>query len=199
MTIDNRRHEFPREMVAGLMDRLTQAAVDRFGETARGLARDARPLAMPPDWHNHDFVDVLLTCAVPWTRTMMATFGREPVAELITESLRQPMREFGERAAAASDGTIAGRVERAFAPLSAGSLTTENRAASEDRVEFKVTKCRYAELLTQIGARDLGAVLVCQHDFAIADAMNLTLERPTTLMGGGPFCDFRYTPRHSLA
>jgi hypothetical protein len=95
----------------------------------------------------------------------------------------QSMREFGERAAASSDGTVAGRIERALAPLPPDALTIEGRETNEDSVKFRVTRCRYAELLARIGAEDLGTILVCRHDFAIAEGMGPRLRRDNAAAG----------------
>ena len=189
MEVDNSRRDFLRDMVDRLVDSLTEAAVARFGDEARRLAKSAHVIPMPNEL---DFVEVLLSRAVPWSQTMMGAFGREPVADLIAECLAQPMREFGQRSAATSDGSIAGRIERALAPIPPDALTIEDRAITNDGMEFKVTRCRYAELLTKLGAEDLGSILICNHDFAVAEGMGLTLKRSTTLMRDRRPCDFRY-------
>ena len=47
-----------------------------------------------------------------------------------------------------------------------------------------VTHCDYAVFMERIGARDLGQLLICDGDFAMADELGLTLERTTTCMAG---------------
>ena len=172
---------------------LTDAAAERFGGTARAVARDAQPLVPPPDWREDDFVDVLILQAVPWMRAMIAAFGREAIVPLATERMGKAMRAFGQRAAEASDGTVSGRVARALAPIPPDALTIQDRSAGPDQASFTVARCRYAELMARIGARDLGPLLICSQDFAIAEGMGLRLRRSRTLMTDGLPCDFVYT------
>jgi L-2-amino-thiazoline-4-carboxylic acid hydrolase len=180
------------------MASLTEAATARFGETASVLVQKAQPLSPPPGWRDDDFVEVLLLQAVPWMRTMMAAFGRDQVNDLVAESMARAMHEFGRRALADSDGTVAGRIERALAPIPPDALTIEDRRIDDEQVGFKVTRCRYTEILTQIGAHDLGPVLVCNHDFAIAEGMGLGLQRSQTLMTSGRPCDFQYSDLQAM-
>jgi hypothetical protein len=65
---------------------------------------------------------------------------------------------------------------------------------SPERLSFNVTRCRYAEMYRALGLADLGASLSCQRDFALAQGFNPAIEltRTQTIMGGAPFCDFRF-------
>ena len=182
-----------RDMADKTMVRLTDAASDRFGEAAREAAAEVAPMPAWPGWRDDDFVEVLLLRTLPWARTMIAAFGHQDIAALILETLSQPMRAFGVRAAAASDGTMPDQVAHALAPMPPEALTIENRDAAADRVAFQVTRCRYAEILQSLGVAELGPMLICHHDFAIAEGLGLRLTRPTTLMRDRLPCEFRYT------
>ena len=56
----------------------------------------------------------------------------------------------------------------------------------------RVTHCDYAEHMEKIGARDLGQLLICDSDFAMADELGLKLERTRTCMAGDGECNFCY-------
>jgi hypothetical protein len=45
-----------------------------------------------------------------------------------------------------------------------------------------------------LGLAELGGSLSCQRDFALAQGFNADIEltRTQTIMGGAPFCDFRF-------
>jgi hypothetical protein len=180
------------DAVSRLMAAMTEAAAAQFGETARDLSMTIKPLKPPPGWRDYDFVEVLLLQAVPWIRTM-AVFGPDQVNDLVMRCMSKAMHAFGQRAVAGSDGTVAGRVNQALAPIPPDTLTIADRRSGEDWLDFKVTRCRYADILIQIQAQDLGAVLICNHDFAIADGMGLNLKRSQTLMKNGRPCNFQYT------
>jgi hypothetical protein len=59
--------------------------------------------------------------------------------------------------------------------------------------EFNVTRCRYAEFFRQLGEPDLGAVLLCETDFQVAEvgSPEVELVRTQTIMEGASCCDFR--------
>ena len=56
----------------------------------------------------------------------------------------------------------------------------------------EVSHCDYAKFMEQIGARDLGELLICNGDFAMADELGLRLERTKTCMNGDGSCNFCY-------
>lgn len=60
---------------------------------------------------------------------------------------------------------------------------------------MNVTRCSYTALMEKLGARDLGPLLLCNLDFAVAERAGLELRRTQTCMQGAAFCDFRYRKR----
>lgn len=65
---------------------------------------------------------------------------------------------------------------------------------SPDALDFNVTRCRYADLYQDLGEPELGHLLLCRLDFAMAKGFSpdLELTRRQTIMQGADFCDFRY-------
>ena len=76
-----------------------------------------------------------------------------------------------------------------------GALEIDLLEKSETKLDFNVTRCRYAEMYKALGIQDLGAVLSCNRDAAMIEGFNedARLDRKTTIMGGGKCCTFRYT------
>jgi predicted ArsR family transcriptional regulator len=58
-----------------------------------------------------------------------------------------------------------------------------------------VTRCRYAQFMDDMDAKDLGPLLICELDHAMADALGMTLEREQTIMTGETRCTFRFRAR----
>jgi hypothetical protein len=50
-------------------------------------------------------------------------------------------------------------------------------------------------MMDELGAADLGFLLLCEGDFATAEAWGLELTRTQTLTTGATHCDFRYRMR----
>lgn len=64
-----------------------------------------------------------------------------------------------------------------------------------DKLEFNVTKCRYAEMYKEMGLGEIGHVLSCNRDGQFCTGYNpkMELERTQTIMQGASHCDFRYS------
>jgi L-2-amino-thiazoline-4-carboxylic acid hydrolase len=70
-------------------------------------------------------------------------------------------------------------------------------AAGDERLDFNVTRCRYAEFYKDLGLADLGYLVHCNRDHAMIDGFNpdLKLTRTQTVMEGASHCDFRFTKK----
>jgi hypothetical protein len=76
-----------------------------------------------------------------------------------------------------------------------GALEVEIIASDDSKYAFDVTRCKYAEMYTELGFGDLGGIFSCTRDFEFATGFNsnVKLERTQTIMEGASHCDFRYT------
>jgi hypothetical protein len=75
-----------------------------------------------------------------------------------------------------------------------GALDYHVGEQSQDAFALDVTRCRYAEFYKELGAPELGFLLVCTADFAVAEGFgpDVRLTRTQTIMQGATHCDFRY-------
>jgi hypothetical protein len=82
-----------------------------------------------------------------------------------------------------------------------GSLDVEVVAANEDRLDFNVTRCRYAEFYQGLGLAELGYLIHCNRDHAMIDGFNpdLALTRTQTVMEGASHCDFRFSKKREVS
>jgi L-2-amino-thiazoline-4-carboxylic acid hydrolase len=74
------------------------------------------------------------------------------------------------------------------------ALAIEVISTSADRLDFNVTRCRYAEAYREMGLADIGHVLSCNRDGKFCTGYNpdMKLDRTQTIMQGASHCDFRY-------
>lgn len=74
------------------------------------------------------------------------------------------------------------------------ALEIEVLELNDERFDYNVTRCRYAEMYRSLGMQDKGALLSCNRDFSLIEgfAPDVELTRTQTIMQGAPFCDFRY-------
>ncbi|WZP00084.1 L-2-amino-thiazoline-4-carboxylic acid hydrolase [Isosphaeraceae bacterium EP7] len=75
-----------------------------------------------------------------------------------------------------------------------GALEIRMIEQSPDRLDFDVTRCRYAEMYKALGLEKLGPSLSCVRDYTLAEGFNpdIRLTRTQTIMEGADHCDFRF-------
>ena len=133
---------------------------------------------------------------VPLVKTLQAELGEEQANELVRKALGDLYRKFGEkwwRTQGARD--LGEKMAAAFDYFAAGdALDYEVLKQAPDAFEVNITGCRYARFYAEIGAPELGFLLVCSADFPMAEGFGagVQLTRTQTIMQGASHCDFRY-------
>lgn len=127
---------------------------------------------------------------IPLVRAMEAELGKARAHQLVREAL-----DTANRAIVAQRGSLLDipTLAAEFAGFGEGvRYEFETLEQTDTLLRNQVTHCDYAEFMEQIGARDLGELLICNGDFAMADELGLKLERSKTCMNGDGQCDFCY-------
>ncbi len=138
----------------------------------------------------------------PLIRAVMAEIGPERTKALLGEVIAGLARDAGAAMAReftdASLPAFARGLERWTA---GGALEIRMIEADEQRLDFDVTRCRYAEMYRELGLEDLGASLSCCRDFALIEGFNpgVELTRTQTIMEGASHCDFRFRAKGETA
>jgi predicted ArsR family transcriptional regulator len=134
---------------------------------------------------------------IPVLQAFQKAFGKERANEVAREVIRELARQDGGRWAQQFGNDLKAMREVAQLWSAGGALQIQTLAAGEDRLDFNVTRCRYAELFQELGLPELGALIHCSRDFAMAEGFSgeVELKRTQTLMQGAPHCDFRFTKR----
>jgi hypothetical protein len=75
------------------------------------------------------------------------------------------------------------------------ALQIEVLESSDQRFNFNVTRCRYAETYKEMGLGEIGPLLSCNRDGTFCQGYDprIELDRQQTIMEGAPCCTFRYT------
>jgi hypothetical protein len=129
--------------------------------------------------------------------TLAEEVGRARAVEILTKAVVRMAEAAGARFA---EGRSGGRNDlSAYAEIlpiwqEGGALELDLAVGSPGRLEFDVTRCRYAEMYRELGIPELGAVLSCNRDGAFCTGFNpaIALTRTKTIMEGAERCDFRY-------
>lgn len=135
-------------------------------------------------------ITLAVEAQIPIVRALEAELGREKAHKLVREALDK-----ANRAAVAKRGSLLDipTLKAEFAGFGEGvRYEFETVEESDTLLRNEVTHCDYAVYMERIGARDLGELLICDGDYAMADELGLKLERTTTCMAGDGHCNFCY-------
>ena len=131
----------------------------------------------------------------PLVRAVINELGEAKTLEILRGVIAGLARESGEAMAHEfGDASLAAFAKGLDRWKAGGALEIVTLEQGPDRLDFDVTRCRYAEMYRALGLADMGGSLSCCRDFALIEGFNpeVTLTRTQTIMEGAPYCDFRF-------
>jgi predicted ArsR family transcriptional regulator len=132
---------------------------------------------------------------IPFIAACREQFGDDAAKALVAAAIRRLAEADGARWAE-TYGTGTASLGRVVEELWAGGggMEVDMLRRDDARLEFNVTRCRYAEFYQELGLAELGSRLHCARDHAMAAGFDgeLELTRTQTIMEGAPCCDFRF-------
>ena len=135
---------------------------------------------------------------MPVLEALGAEFGRDRVFEVARRVIVEVAHEQGRQLAERVGGNSLAHFATALEDWKKGDAYRMDVLRQDDeRFEFNVTRCRYAEMYRALGIPEVGALLSCNRDFALIEGFNadVGLERTQTIMEGATHCDFRFRRR----
>ncbi len=148
-----------------------------------------------PELTPFERVQVQMEAVVPLLRAMEKAFGRDAVRKVLSERVEQSIQD--ARADPGATGNLA-KTAAAFNAFAKGNaLHYEVIASEKGTLNVDVTHCRYADLMAEHDASDLGQLLICDTDYAFSLRAGVELDRSQTRMSGAGHCDFRFRLRDS--
>ena len=131
----------------------------------------------------------------PIYEEMTRVLGEERARDILGSAIRQAaIAEARTYAARDGDTSLAGFVDLLGEWNADGALETEILHVGDDRFDFDVTRCRFAEMYREMGLGEIGHLLSCNRDGAFCEGYDpgIALERKQTIMAGAERCTFRY-------
>ena len=131
----------------------------------------------------------------PMIEALGERFGRDEVVEIVKETVIKIAQEQGRDLADAMGGCGSVHFLDSLQYWTQDdALRIELLEHTDEKLDFNVTRCRYAEMYRALGIPELGAVFSCNRDFALIDGFNeeASLTRTQTIMQGAEYCNFRY-------
>jgi len=133
---------------------------------------------------------------IPLVKALQAELGEARANSLVRSALGDLYRHYGEEFARGKHAENLGTTMASAFATYARDDALEYRLVeqSQDAFGIDVTGCRYAEFYRALGEPELGFLLVCSADFAVAEGVgpDVKLTRTQTIMEGASHCDFRY-------
>lgn len=131
--------------------------------------------------------------------TLKASHGRAVADATIAAAVRaaslEQAREMADKVKAEGGEPSMRAFQKLYGLWSAGgALEIETLLETEDRLDFDVTRCRYAEMYREMGLGEIGHLLSCQRDGTFCEGFDprIRMERGRTIMQGAARCEFRY-------
>jgi hypothetical protein len=131
----------------------------------------------------------------PLVEALSREFGREDVLRVLETTVFEIARQQGAALVdQMGDDSLAAFAESLKFWTQDDALSVDVIVQDEERFDFNVTRCRYAELYQALGVPELGALFSCNRDRALIEGFrtDITLTRTQTIMEGASYCDFRY-------
>jgi len=157
---------------------------------------------LPPDRLNEIGVlkrrEIEARILPPVIEALGKEFGKDRVVEIVRDVIVGVAQAQGREVAAQQGGTSLGHLAHALEDWQKGdAYRMDVLEQSDERFSFNVTRCRYAEMYRSLGIPELGALLSCNRDFALAEGFSsdIALTRTQTIMQGASHCDFRFVKR----
>ncbi len=132
---------------------------------------------------------------IPFIEACRERFGEAATRDLVLTTIQRLAGKEGEQwAERFGDGLAALQQVAEDVWAAGGGMDIDMIQRTEDRLDFNVTRCGYAAFYRQLGRADIGALVHCSRDHAMAAGFdpNVELVRTGTIMEGKPCCDFRF-------
>ena len=141
---------------------------------------------------------IQMEAIVPVVRALQAELGDEAVMDALRA--RHAHRVEAAAAQAEANGThdtpVEVRISGARTSMEifaeGGVLDYEVVTDEPDALDIDVSSCAYADLMNELGATDLGFLMLCSEDDVMVARAGTRLERTQTRMQGASHCDFRF-------
>ena len=131
---------------------------------------------------------------IPMVQAFQRAIGKDKANEIAREVIVELAKKDGEQWAKQFGDDLAAMQKVSGVWAAGGSLEIEPVGKSEQKLDFNVTRCGYAEFFKELGLPELGYLFHCSRDFAMVKGFNpdLKLKRTQTIMEGASHCDFRF-------
>ncbi len=132
---------------------------------------------------------------IPFLQDLYNEFGKEKILCVLEKTIKEIAKSQGKDLSKEYGDNVDSFLDTLKFWAQDGALEIDLLEKTDSKLNFNVTRCKYAEMYRALGASDLGAVLSCNRDAALIEGFNpkASLDRKETIMSGDKCCTFRYT------
>ena len=128
---------------------------------------------------------------------MLAQIGEDKAVAILDAAIRKAAIAEGREFAASEPGgatSMASFIKLYELWTADSALEMKVLHADDERFDFDIVRCRYAETYREMGLGKIGHLLSCNRDGTFCQGYDprITLERKQTIMEGASCCTFRY-------
>mgnify|MGYP003341720562 CR=1 FL=1 len=132
--------------------------------------------------------------AGPLIEAFSEKFGREETIRVASQVILELAEETGAALAQKCGGNTLKDLAEGTGQWSAGgALERDILESTENRYDFNIVRCKYAEMYKSLGLEELGFLFSCGRDGKMYGGFNSEIQftRTQTIMQGASHCDFR--------
>jgi L-2-amino-thiazoline-4-carboxylic acid hydrolase-like protein len=128
---------------------------------------------------------------------MVSAIGEEKASAILDTAIRKAAIAEGKEFARRAPRGITSMADfiRLYELWTAdGALEMKVLEATDEKFDFDITRCRYADTYREMGLGKIGHLMSCNRDGTFCQGYdpNISLERKQTIMEGASCCTFRY-------
>ena len=131
---------------------------------------------------------------IPFIENLVKEIGKTKTLDILEETIKTVARKQGEELSKEYGNNVDAFLETLSFWTKDNALEIDILDKSDSKLDFNVTRCKYAEMYKSMGVNSLGAILSCNRDGALIEGFNkkAKLDRKQTIMNGDKCCTFRY-------
>jgi predicted hydrocarbon binding protein len=131
---------------------------------------------------------------IPFIENLVKEIGKTKTLDILEETIITVARKEGEELSKEYGNNVDAFLETLSFWTKDNALEIDILDKSDSKLDFNVTRCKYAEMYKSMGVKSLGAILSCNRDGALIEGFNkkAKLDRKQTIMNGDKCCTFRY-------
>ena len=131
---------------------------------------------------------------IPFIENLFKEIGKTKTLDILEGTIKTVARKEGEELSKEYGNNVDAFLETLSFWTKDNALEIDILDKSDSKLEFNVTRCKYAEMYKSMGVNSLGAILSCNRDGALIEGFNkkAKLNRKQTIMNGDKCCTFRY-------